>query len=152
MIRVYRVAIPSAKSCRAPITGEEGQNSETDAIKSQSHPRHLVGKRTAQKDAIKGITSDSQVNSYFPYRWFPASLTINIYFHLFLYLYITIITINNGTPHLKSLKSQKQKSRLGTASNKIAGGLQLVFGRSTLALSSALVPQTLSCSVCVEDS
>ena len=32
------------------------------------------------------------------------------------------------------------------------GGLQLVCGRSTLALSSALVPQTLSCSVCVEDS
>ena len=31
-----------------------------------SHPRHLVGKMTAQKDAIKDITSDSQVNSYFP--------------------------------------------------------------------------------------
>ena len=57
----------------------------------------------------------------------------------------------------------KQKSRLGTASNKITGGrggggggggggLQLVCGRQTLALSSALVPQTLSCSVCLEDS
>ena len=32
------------------------------------------------------------------------------------------------------------------------GGLQLVFGRLTLALSSALVPQTPSCLVCVEDS
>ena len=32
------------------------------------------------------------------------------------------------------------------------GGLQLVCGRPTLALSSALVPQTLSCLVCVEDS
>ena len=31
------------------------------------------------------------------------------------------------------------------------GGLQLVCGRSTLALSTALVPQTLSCLVCVED-
>ena len=30
---------------------------------------HLVGKRTAQKDSIIDITSDSQVNSYFPYRW-----------------------------------------------------------------------------------
>ena len=30
--------------------------------------------------------------------------------------------------------------------------LQLVCGRPTLALGSALVPQTLSCSVCVEDS
>ena len=46
----------------------------------------------------------------------------------------------------------KQKCRLGTASNEITGGLQLVFGRPTLALSSALVPQTLSCLVCVEDS
>ena len=32
------------------------------------------------------------------------------------------------------------------------GGLQLVCGRQHFALSSALVPQTLSCSVCVEDS
>ena len=32
------------------------------------------------------------------------------------------------------------------------GGLQLVCGRPILALSSALVPQTLSCLVCVEDS
>ena len=31
-------------------------------------------------------------------------------------------------------------------------GLQLVCGRPILALSSTLVPQTLSCSVCVEDS
>ena len=35
----------------------------------------------------------------------------------------------------------------------ITGGwLQLVCGRPALALSSALVPQTLTCSVCVEDS
>ena len=38
------------------------------------------------------------------------------------------------------------------ASNEITGGLQLVCGRPTLPLSSTLVPQTLSCSVCVEDS
>ena len=79
-------------------------------LSPRSHPRHLVGKRTAQKDAIKDITSDSQVNSYFPYRWSPASLTVNIYFYLFLYLYITRITINNGTPHLKSLKSQNRRA------------------------------------------
>ena len=50
----------------------------------------------------------------------------------------------------------KQKCCLGTASYEITGGggggLQLVCGRPTLALSSALVPQTLSCLVCVEDS
>ena len=57
-------------------------------LSPRSHPRHLVGKRTAQKDATKDITSDIQVNSYFPYRWSPASLTVNLYFHLFLYLYI----------------------------------------------------------------
>ena len=45
----------------------------------------------------------------------------------------------------------KQKCRLGTASNEITGGLLLVCGRPTLALSSALVPQTFSCSVCVKD-
>ena len=58
-------------------------------LSSRSHPRHLVGKKTAQKDTIIDITSDSQVNSNFPYRWSPASLTFNNYFYLFLYLYIT---------------------------------------------------------------
>ena len=51
-----------------------------------------------------------------------------------------------------NLEGTKQKCRLGTARNEITGGLQLVCGRPTLGLSSALVSQTLSCSVCVEDS
>ena len=38
-------------------------------LSSRSHPRHLVGKRTAQKGTIIDITSDNQVNSNFPYRW-----------------------------------------------------------------------------------
>ena len=58
-------------------------------LSSRSHPRHLVGKRTAQKDITIDTTSDSQVNSNFPNRWSPASLTFNNYFYLFLYLYIT---------------------------------------------------------------
>ena len=37
-------------------------------LTSRSHPRRLVGKGTAQKDTIIDITSDSQVNSNFPYR------------------------------------------------------------------------------------
>ena len=53
-------------------------------LSPRSHPRHLVGKKTAQEHTIIDITSDSQANSYFPYRWSPASLTINIYFYLFL--------------------------------------------------------------------
>ena len=58
-------------------------------LSSRSHQRHLVGERTAQKDTIIDTTSDSQVNSNFPNRWSPASLTFNNYFYLFLYLYIT---------------------------------------------------------------
>ena len=57
-----------------------------------------------------------------------------------------------GKTKKSNLEETKQKCRLGTASNEIIGGLQLVCGRPTLALSSALVPQTLSCLVCVEDS
>ena len=121
-------------------------------LSSRFHPRHLVGKRTAQKDTIIDITSDSQVNSNFPNRWSPASLTFNNYFYLFLYLYITGITINNNAPHLKSPKNQNRRAALGRPAIKITGGLQLVCGRPTLTLSSALVPQTLSCLDCVEDS
>ena len=58
-------------------------------LSSKSHPRHLVGKRTAQNDITIDTTSDSQVNSNFPNKWSPASLTFNNYFYLFLYLYIT---------------------------------------------------------------
>ena len=32
-------------------------------LSSRSHPRHLVGKRTAQKDITIDTTSDSQINS-----------------------------------------------------------------------------------------
>ena len=53
---------------------------------------------------------------------------------------------NARGPHTNRSKNNheepKQKRRLGTASNEITGGLQLVCGRPTLALSSALVPQT----------
>ena len=41
---------------------------------------------------------------------------------------------------------------LGGGGGVEEGGLQLVCGRPTLVLSSALVPQALSCLVCVEDS
>ena len=81
-----------------------------------------MGKRTALKDAIKDITSDSQVNSYFPYRWSPASLTLNIYFYLYLYLYIARITINKGTPHLKSPKNQNRRAALERPAVKLLGG------------------------------
>ena len=114
-------------------------------LSPRSHPRHLVGKRTAQKDTIIDTTSDSQVNSNIPHRWSPASLTFNNYFYLFLYLYITriTVTINNNTPHLKSPKNQNRRAALGWLAMKLLGGLQLFCGRPNPALSSALVPQTI---------
>ena len=50
------------------------------------------------------------------------------------------------------MRNQNRSAALGRPAIKITGGLQLVCGRPTLALSSALVPQTLTCLVCMEDS
>ena len=99
-------------------------------LSSRSHPRHLVGKRTAQKDITIDTTSDIQVNSNFPNRWSPASLTFNNYFYLFLYLYITWITTNNNAPHLKSPKTQSRRAALGRPAIKtdIVGVNTLFFG------------------------
>ena len=78
------------------------------------------------------------MNSNFPYRWSPASLTFNNYFYLFFYLYISWITINNNAPHLKSPKNQNRRAALGRPAIKLlggggggGGGLQLVCGRPT---------------------
>ena len=66
---------------------------------------------------------------------------------------VDITTIKRARKNEKrNLEETKQNCRLGTASNEITEGLQLVCGRPTLGLSSALVPQTLSCLVCVDDS
>ena len=115
-----------------------------------------MGKRTAQKDTIIDITSDSQVNSNFPYRWSPASLTFNNYFYLFLYyiiilLYTRHIANHQGTKTEEPPWDGQQKKLLGGGGGGGGGGLQLVCGRPTLALSSALVPQTLNGLVCVEN-
>ena len=69
--------------------GRKENSQKLTQLSSRSHTRHLVGKRTAHKDTIIDITSDNQVNSNFPNRWSPASLTFNNYFYLFLYLHIT---------------------------------------------------------------
>ena len=58
------------------------------------------------------------------------------------------MTINKGTPHLKPQKNQNRRAALGRPAIKLlggggeVGGLQLVCGRLTLALGSALVHQT----------
>ena len=51
-----------------------------------------------------------------------------------------------------NMRNQNGSAALGRPAMKLLGELQLVCGRPTLALSSALVSQTLSCLVCVEDS
>ena len=64
------------------------------------------------------------------------------------------ITAMKRTKKKKDEQPRRDKTEVppGTASNETILGLQLVCGRPTLALSSALVPQTLSCLFCVEDS
>ena len=73
---------------------------------------------------------------------------------VFTYFYIDIYN-KNGTPYLKPLKNQNRRAALGRPAIKLlwgGGGLHLVCRRQTLVLNSALVPQTLSCSICVENS
>ena len=81
--------IPLVMVLQSDSESREENPQKLTQLSSRSHPRHLVGKRTAQKDTILDIISDSQVNSNFLNRWSPASLTFNDYFYLFLYLYIT---------------------------------------------------------------
>ena len=69
---------------RGNCKGRKENPQKLTQLSSRSHPRHLVGKRTAQKDTIIDITSDSQVNSNFPYRWSLASLTFNNYFYIYI--------------------------------------------------------------------
>ena len=79
----------SCHTCQVVGKSRKENPQKLTQLSSRSHPRHLVGKRTAQKDITIDTTSGSQVNSNFPNRWSPASLTFNNYFYLFLYLYIT---------------------------------------------------------------
>ena len=96
--KLYRQieGIPMGTNCASPVAGlflfcyerdfmlSLSENNQSDVIEafksrrenpqkltqlsSRSHPRHLVGKRTAQKDITINTTSDSQVNSNFPNR------------------------------------------------------------------------------------
>ena len=130
LLHISLLVINRLKKKKNPFRIVSSQNRKENPQKltqlsSRSHPRHLVGKRTAQKDTTIDITSDSQVNSNFPNRWSPASLTFNNYFYLFLYLYITWITINNNAPHPKSPKNPNRRAALGRPAIKITGGLQL---------------------------
>ena len=67
-----------------PVKSRKETPQKLTQLSSRSHPRHLVGKKTAQKDITIDTTSDNKVNSNFPNRWSPASLTFNNYIYLFL--------------------------------------------------------------------
>ena len=82
------------------------------------HPNTVCG---GYKDTIIDITSDSQMNSNFPYKWSPASLTLTT---IFTYSYITRITIKNNAPHLKSPKNQNRRAVLGRPAMKLLGDLK----------------------------
>ena len=57
----------------------------------------------------------------------PASLTFNIYFYLFLCLYITRKTIINGTSHLRPPKNQNRRAALGRAAIKVLPVSQFIL-------------------------
>ena len=63
---ISRIAQATAALTKLKSRKEKPQ--KLTQLSSRSHPRHLVGKKTAQKDINIDITSDSQVNSNFPYR------------------------------------------------------------------------------------
>ena len=108
----------------------------------RSHSRYLVEKRTAHN---KTLSNTSPATA----RWTPFPIQMVTHWpnikHLF-YLFSIFISnkINKTLLHTtsKTNKEPKQKSRLGTASNKITKGLGLVRDRPTLALGSASVHQT----------
>ena len=64
-------------------------------------------------------------NKRFPYRWSPASLTLNIYFYLFSIVYHTSGTKYNHTQHLKPDKNRNRRAALGPPSIKLLVGLNL---------------------------
>ena len=95
--------------------------SDTDSIKSNISSKTSRGKKDSTKRHHHRHHQRQPGEQHFPIELVRASLTFNNYFYLFLYLYITRITINNNIPHLKS-------PRPGGGEWRGRGGLQLVCG------------------------
>ena len=100
----------------------------------RSYPRHLVGKRTAQNKTPSKHHHQRQPGEHpYPMQLVTASLTLNIYFYLFSSFKSNKNNKTYPHPTSKTTNEPKQKSRLGTASNKITGvdrGVELVCGRT----------------------
>ena len=115
-----------------------------------SNPGSLTYESGVLPIALRG-PADSQEKSHFPYVCSSASLTSNIY----VYLLSIFISNKKNNKWLHTTSKPKQKSSLGTVSNKITGGvgrgcgerLQLVCGRPISPCSPLVllwVPQTLA--------
>ena len=91
-------------------------------LSPRSHPRHFVGKRTAQKWHHHRHRHRQPGEQQFPIQMVTGySNSFTTFFYLFLYLYITRIIINNNTPHLKSPKNQNRRAALGRPAMKLLG-------------------------------
>ena len=69
--RKYVYSVPHRRSKSRKETPQK-----LTQLSSRSHPRHLVGKRTAQKDITIDTTSDSQVNSHFQGKSLPRKSVV----------------------------------------------------------------------------
>ena len=89
------------------------RKSETDSIKSQISSKTSHGKKDSTKRRHQRHHHRQPGKQLFPIQVVTGCLTFNIYFYLFLYLHIIRLTINNGTPHLKSPKNKNRRAALG---------------------------------------
>ena len=88
-------------------------------LSSRSHPRHFVGKRTAQKKHHLRHHQRQPVEQQFSTQVVSGCLTFNNNVYMFIYSYITRITVNYNTPHLKSSKNQNRRAALGRPAMKL---------------------------------
>ena len=102
---------------------QEGKPSETDSIKFKISSKASREKKDSTKRQHHRHHKRQPGEQQFP---IPASLTIDTYFYLFLYLYITRITIKNYAPHLKSPKNQTRRAALGRPAMKLLGAFNLL--------------------------
>ena len=103
-LNVYFMTITPGQKQYFFIKSRKENPQKLTQLSSRSHPRHLLGKRTAQKDATTDTTSESQANSNPPNRRPPASPTLNNHLYLLSHSYTTRATTNNNAPHPKPSK------------------------------------------------
>ena len=99
----------SDKVCKQELVGRPSEN---DSIKSQISSKTSRGKKDSTTRCHQRHHQQQPNEHVFP---------ILVYFYLFLYLYKTRITINNGSSHLKSPKNRNKRAALGRPAIKFLG-------------------------------